>query len=203
MNPRVFARLVAPLARRVRIMVGRCVLEAVDDSKKMQTVKVQVLEGMVREDVEHFQPGGLSHVTPKDAEALFLAVGGSSDHGIAIMASDRTKRPTGMAEGETKVYSHHGSHIYFKSDGSVEIVPGDGEVHVGGASLSTFLARADKVDARMDSIETWASDVVSKFGSHEHDLGDGSTTAIKVEASAAMTPLLPLLSVACDKARGT
>lgn len=161
---RVVSKLVAPLARKVRIMVGRCIIDAVDDSKKMQAVKVQVLEGMVRDDVEHFQPGGLSHVAPRGAEGIFLAVGGSSDHGILIMASERTKRPTGLQPGETMLYAVDGGHLHLKSDGSASFVPaGSGIINVGAEAAAEFAAQAGKTDSRISALESAHNALVSAF----------------------------------------
>lgn len=158
------ATLVRPLARRVRVMLGRCVLEAIVDTGQMQTVKLQALDGIVRDDVEHYQPGGLSHVTPKDSEALFLSVGGDSSHMIAILASDRTKRPTGLSSGETKLYAVDGGYIYLKQDGSVAIVQGDGALtHIGAESAAEFAAQANKTDSRIGALETAFNNHVTNF----------------------------------------
>lgn len=164
MNPNAVVRLIAPLARRVRLMVGRCVLEAVDDSTKMQAVKVHVLEGVVRDEVEHFQPGGITHVAPKGAEALLLSVGGTSDHGIAILASDRTKRPMGLQPGETKVYAVDGGYLFLQQDGSASLVPvGSGLVHLGAESAAEFAAVASKTDNRISALENSHNTLVTAF----------------------------------------
>jgi phage gp45-like len=74
-------RLVAPLKRRVLLMVGRAVVERVYDDLKCQGLQVSLLNGEVRDKVEHFQPYGFTSHPPPGSEGVFLAVGGNRSHG--------------------------------------------------------------------------------------------------------------------------
>lgn len=195
---RVVVRLVAPLARRVRVMVGRCVLEAVDDSRLMQAVKVQVLEGMVRDEVEHFQAGGLTHRPAKGAEGIFLSVGGDSSHGVVILCSDRSQRPKDLEEGETKLYSVGGGFVHLKQDGSIDIAANE---------AAALAARADRTDTRCENIEAKVEEIRARLEAHHHlttnKIATGGVNDPKQDTDPPQgTPILPLVpqtSTAADK----
>ncbi len=146
------SKLMAPLQRRVRLMVARAIVELVDDSRKMQTVQVSLQADTLRDEVEHFQPFGFSSVPAAGAEAIVLTVGGTSDHPVTIVVDDRRYRPTSLAEGESCLYTlANGVRVLCKADGTVEI----------GTEPSEFAARADRVDAELEALK-------DKFNGHTH-----------------------------------
>ena len=97
--------LIRDLFRRVRLMVGRAVLAAVDDTLRMQTVQLEGLSGEVLDRVERFQQYGFSSHPHPEAEVLLLAAGGIRQHPIAAAVDDRRYRPTGIEEGEVVLYT--------------------------------------------------------------------------------------------------
>lgn len=151
---RMVTRITAPLARRVRLTVARAVVQLVDDATKLQSVQIQIYDDQIRDGVEHFQPGGISHVPSAGAEGIMLSVGGDTSHGLLVNASNRDQRPTEMNEGETQVWDKTGSKVHLKSDGDVAMVPSGSFVHVGGDPAEAPIARADLVDARLAAVET-------------------------------------------------
>lgn len=132
------------LNRKLTLMVGRAVLEAVTDSTSMQTVKVTVLDGDTDDEVEHMQPGGLTHVA-SGGEGVALSVGGSTEGRVVVCVSKRSARPTGLLPGETALYSEGGVVIKLTATGEVEIT---------GASTVTIdgdLAVTGEVTAKSDT----------------------------------------------------
>lgn len=177
-------------------MVGRCILEAVTDTTKMQSVKVQILQDVIREEVEHFQQGGITHVASKDAEGVFLAVGGDTSRGIVLALSNREQRPTGMSEGETQVWDKTGSKVHLKSDGDIAMKPSGAFVHVGGDPAEAPIARADLVDARLSAVETQHNLLsvafnlaVGVFNVHPHALSSQVVTGSETVTATAPTAL--------------
>lgn len=160
---RIVRRLTAPTIRRTRLMVSRAIINLIDDAGGVQLVQVDGLEDHTGDDAEHLQPFGLSAHPPKDSEAVALAVGGNQDHLIILGASDRASRPTGLAEGETKVYDKTGSKIHLKSDGDMAMVPSGAYVHVGGDPASAMIAKADLTDARISALEGAHNTFVASF----------------------------------------
>lgn len=102
-----------------------------------------------------------------------------------------------------------GGRISIAPGGTISADPGDGAfVELAGAAA--FLARADLVDARVDAIEAWAAVVVAIYNAHAHlvdTLGVDCSSAHNRSPSQApqdpITALPPLLTVACDKVKGT
>ena len=118
--------LLDKVAGRVRLMVGRAILQVVDDARLMQSVQVMVSEGEVRDLSEHFQHYGFSSVPHPGAEGIGLAVGGSTDHMVVHGLDDRRYRPKALAEGEVCLYTDEdggtGEHrIHFKRGKIIEI----------------------------------------------------------------------------------
>lgn len=97
-------RLLAPLYRRLRLIAGRCLLEAVDDSLQRQNVQVQLLAGEVASEVEHFQQAGFTSVPLPGAVGLYLATGGKRSSLAALLLENKERRPTGLKPGESCLY---------------------------------------------------------------------------------------------------
>ena len=112
------------IAGRVRLMVGRAVLAAVDDGRKFQSLQLQLLADEVREHCERFQNYGYTSHPHPGAEAIAVAVGGSRDHVVVIAVDDRRYRLTGLAEGEVAMYSDEGDTIIFRRGRVMEVTAG-------------------------------------------------------------------------------
>jgi phage baseplate assembly protein V len=124
---RLLHRATAPLRNRLSAVVGRIVLDAIDDSGKRQVLRALGLADEVLEGIEHFQPGGLTHVALPGAEAVLLCVGGVRSHPLALGLANAGARPTGLQPGETGLYcasaAHAGLKILLDKDGNVVITP--------------------------------------------------------------------------------
>lgn len=115
-------RLLAPVARRLRLLVSRGVVRGVTDASRLQTVQLDLLADEARDNVERFQQYGVTSHPHPGAEAIVVAVGGSRDHLVAIAVDDRRYRPSGLQPGEVCIYDDLGSRITLKRGGVVEIV---------------------------------------------------------------------------------
>ncbi len=114
-------RLLAPLKVRIANMIARSVVQIVDDSMKMQTLQLGVLEDETREGIERAQNYGFTSVPLEGAEAIVAFVGGRRDHGIAIVVDDRRYRLKSLQNGEVAMYTDEGDSIVIKRGGTVEI----------------------------------------------------------------------------------
>lgn len=117
---RTINKMIAPLIRRVRLMVGRGVLSLVNDDLKMQGVQVQLLAGEVR-DLERFQDYGFTSVPHGGAEVAAVFIDGNRDHGIAVRIDDRRYRLKGLQSGEVAIYTDEGDKIVMKRGGVIEV----------------------------------------------------------------------------------
>lgn len=187
MNARTFeravAKLTARLQRRVMLMVGRCLLIAIDDSKKAQSVQAALLADEVREDVERFQEYGFTSVPDKNCEAVVVFVGGNRAHGIVVATEDRRYRITDLETGEVALYTKDdGKRVYLKSDG---------EVHLG-TDPSEFVALSNLVKDELDNFKTDLDNLKTILVSHVHPgCMPGPSSVAPSPAFASYTPHTP------------
>lgn len=107
------------LANRLRLAVARAVVSLVNDATKLQSVQVQLQEGVVRDKAEHFQAYGFTSVAHPGAEGVALSVAGSTDHTVVINVADRRFRMTGLQSGEVAMHDDLGHSIYLTRNGIV------------------------------------------------------------------------------------
>ena len=112
-------KMLAPLQRRVGLMVSRAVIVMVNDTLKMQGVQVNLLADVTRDGVERFQNYGFTSSPHPGAEAIMVSIGGNQDHGIVIAVDDRRYRLTGLAEGEVALYDDLGQKVRLTRNGIV------------------------------------------------------------------------------------
>jgi len=178
----------APLKRKVRTMVMRAVVEMVGDDDMLQTVQVSRADDLLDDDVERFQQYGFSSVPYADAEAIILLLGGNADVPVAISVDDRRYRPTGNAEGEIVLYTkRHGIRFLLRDAAA------DKHVLIG-TEPEEYAARADRVDARLDALETAHND-------HTHQYTDTTPTGSVLSSTQATTTTANGESTACDEVK--
>ncbi|MEW5904214.1 MAG: phage baseplate assembly protein V [Pseudomonadota bacterium] len=118
-------KLIDPLRRRVRLMIGRAVLAAAaDDSKGIQLVQVKLLDGEVGDGVERMQNYGYTSVPKTGAEGLMACVSGDRNHGIVVVMDDRRFRLKNLQPGEVAMYTDEGDTIIFKRGRKIEVTAG-------------------------------------------------------------------------------
>lgn len=132
---RFVMRAIAPVARRLRLSIGRGVVTGIDDDGKVQTAQVKLLDGEVRDGVEVLLQYGVHSRAPGNPEGVYLSVGGDRDHGILINIADRQFRMTSLKKGEVALADDLGQKIHLTRDGIV----------VDGADLPIIFKNAPKV----------------------------------------------------------
>lgn len=103
---RVVERLIAPLRRRVLLMVGRAVVRLVDDAPDRQRMQLEALSGEILDDVERFQQYGFTSCPPLGSDAILLSIGGMRQHPVVIAAEAPQYRKVTDAPGEVVLYTH-------------------------------------------------------------------------------------------------
>ena len=149
---REFAKLLAPLSRRLRLMASRAVLSLISDATGMQIVQVKLLNGEVRDGIERVQNYGFTSVPLPGAEAIFLSLGGDRDHGIVITADDRRYRIKGLQGGEVAIYTDEdkaaGEHrILFKRGKEIHLVAGASSIVMTPTGITITAPNLDIVKA--------------------------------------------------------
>lgn len=127
--------LMRPIATRVANSVARAVVSLVDDSKMLQLLQLDVLEGETIDGAEHHQPYGLSSIPLAGAEAVVVFPNGDRGHPLVVAVSDRRHRPTGGEPGEVSIYTDEGDVIRLGRGHVISLVT-SGQVRLGSASAA-------------------------------------------------------------------
>lgn len=109
------------LARRLRLMVGRAVLNLVNDAAGLQQLQVSALADEDRDGVERVQNYGTTSVPLPGATVVMVSVAGVRDHLVAVAVDDPRYRPQGLEPGEVCFYTDEGDKIHFKRGNIVEV----------------------------------------------------------------------------------
>jgi phage gp45-like len=181
---RMLSKAIAPLQRRVRLMVARGVVELVSESKKIQQLQISTHADIVRDDVERFQQYGMSSHPEPGAEAIVLSVGGTADHPVVIAVDDRRYRPKTLEEGEVALYTKDGIRVICKADGIVEI----------GTEPSEFVALADKTKTELDKIINYLTAIHAVWQSPIPEAGMGAPSSLGTALMAATASGVPSIS---------
>jgi phage baseplate assembly protein V len=184
-------RLIAPLSKKLRLMVSRGVVELVNDSLKCQGLQLSLLADEVQDDVERFQDYGITSTPFKEAEVLFLSVGGNRSHGVAVCVMDRRYRPKDLNEGDVCLYTDKGERVYLDRDNDI--------VHIGAKAAAEFLALGASTEARLLEIYN----AISGASTTAHDGGAALKAAIIASLDAAGLPGTWPKTVSATKAKGT
>lgn len=112
-------RFLAPLKRRILLMIGRAVVGLVNDDLKLQALQISLLDGEVRNDVERFQNYGLTSHPHPGAEGIAASVLGSRDHCVVIAIDDRRYRLKALAQGEVALYDDLGHKVHLTREGII------------------------------------------------------------------------------------
>lgn len=114
--------MLRPLRTRILMTISRGVLESLKDDQGIQLVKLDIMAGENRDNIERFQQYGFTSVPKPGAEAVIIFQGGNREHGICISIDDRKFRLKALAEGEVALYTDEGDKIHFKRGGIINIV---------------------------------------------------------------------------------
>lgn len=114
-------KIIDPIKRRALMTVGRAVILAVQDDKKMQLVQASLLADETKDDMERFQNYGFTSNPLPGCEGVGVFIGGEREHGIMISVDDRRYRLKSLGAGQVAMYDAFGSKMTFKNDGNIEI----------------------------------------------------------------------------------
>jgi phage baseplate assembly protein V len=143
-----FSRLIAPIQRKIYLMLGRAILTAVNHSgqsgfysggsaKDPQRIQVGMLKNETLTDIEHWQEYGFaSYPKTGTAEALIACIDGIRDNAHAVCVRDNEYRPDDLVEGDSCIYDSDGARVRC-TGGEVEIEDiSDGKVSVAGGKVA-------------------------------------------------------------------
>lgn len=105
MNWSDWKRLIAPIQKKIFLLLGRAILTAVNNEEGTQKIQITVMNNETITDVERFQEYGLETYPLIDAEAFSIFLNGNRDHGIVLCVHDRRYRPKDLVKGEVALYT--------------------------------------------------------------------------------------------------
>lgn len=108
----------------VKNMLARGTVVLVDALKKMQSLQLRLTAGELKDNVEHFEPYGLTSNPLEGAEVLTAFIGGDRSHAVVLVASDRRYRIQELEPGEVAIYTDEGDRIHFKRGRIIDIETG-------------------------------------------------------------------------------
>lgn len=114
---RAFQTALAPLRRRVLLMVRLGVLRLVRSSLATQELQVTAFDGEAFDRVKHLLPYGLNIHPHPGSEVLLVFAGGNTSTPVAIAVGGRDHRATDLAEGEVEIYDDQGQRIVLRRGG--------------------------------------------------------------------------------------
>lgn len=142
-------KLLAPLQRRIMLMVSRGVVNMVNDALGIQGVQVKLLDGETFE-MERFQDYGLTSVPPDKSEHVAVFIGGNRDHGIVIKCDNRSARLKGLEKGEVALYTDEGASIKLLRNKVTEI--NANKVFIGNETIELLDQIVQLLTALMNSV---------------------------------------------------
>lgn len=136
------------LVHRIKMMLVKALIKAVDDTKDLQLVKIATLSGITQDGIERLQSYGLTSNPPIDSEALPVYFSGNQDHGVVVVCDSGAYRIKNLETGEVCVYAQPGQKILLNKDGDIETTQGAFKVGSG----NDFVALSQKVDTIISTI---------------------------------------------------
>ena len=118
---RIICQKLAPLQRKVLLMLSRGIVARVDDTGGIKRFQGKVIAGEVLDDIEVFQEYGFSSRPPRGSEFIMASVGGNREHAVAIATMNRNLRVKNLKEGETVIFDKDGNYVYLKENGNIEV----------------------------------------------------------------------------------
>lgn len=181
---RALDKLLAPIKRRIAMLISRGVVKLVNDSLKLQGVQIAAFADETLDDLERFQQYGLtSHPLP-GAEAIVVSLGGTRSHSVVVAVDDRRFRLKNLAPGEVAMYSDEGDTIVLRRGRNIEVTAGTkvkvtspiAEVIASTKVLLTTPVVECSADLTVGGIATVAGQIVGQGGLAVSG-GSGATVA--------------------------
>jgi phage baseplate assembly protein V len=128
------ARLLAPITTRIRMMISRAVIKTIDDSTKIQTLRIKLLTDELHDGAEHYQTYGFTSYPFPGMEALVCCVEGIRANPVVVAIGDRKFRLKSLETGEVALYTDEGDTLIFKRGRKIV------------ATTTTFEVNADSIN---------------------------------------------------------
>ncbi len=131
-------RLINELKKAVRLMVGKCIIEAASKASDGVNADIMLLGNERHYGLRLMQHYGFASVPNADSEGVALFVGGARDNGVVIASQCDASKIPALEKGEVALFSEFGQSVILKKDGSVSVTPASGkDIVFNGRVIST------------------------------------------------------------------
>lgn len=120
---RAVKKIMAPLERRVRLMVARGIVRVASNGVGIQALQLQLGLTEVADKVEYFQHYGFTSSLLPSSEVIAAFVGGSRSHGVVLGSRDRKFGVQPVADGQVLIWDNKGNQVWLKEDGIFVVSP--------------------------------------------------------------------------------
>ncbi len=125
--------ILAALRRRISLMIGYCVITAVDDTGGLQQLQLKALADEVMDLRARLQEYGFTSRPHPGADAILVSLGGNRTNTVVIAVDDRRYRLKLENEGDVAVYSSGENYLIMRANGDIDCrAPGDARIAIEG-----------------------------------------------------------------------
>ena len=162
---RAISKAIAPIRRRVMLMVGRAVVKATREDGGLLLAQLTALDGEVLDGVPVIQEYGFASRPKAGAQGVIACAGGNRRGAIVIATGDRRYR-IALAAGEAAIHDDQGQKVHLTRAGIVietglpvtvkgSAITLDGPVTVNGdlAATGNLTAFSAGAPVAMDAIK--------------------------------------------------
>lgn len=116
-----YHRLLEPLRRRMAVMIGRCILSALNSAPGVQSASVTIMADENMKGVEYMEPYGFTSVPLAGSEGIILNIGAQRGACVALCLGSRKFRLRGLKSGEVALYTDEGDKLVFERGNVVRL----------------------------------------------------------------------------------
>ena len=111
------AKYLQPLKNKLMLIVGRCILTAINNSGKTQKVTCTGLNGEKLSDIDRLENYGFTSVPRAGSEGVVVFPNANRGNGVIVVMADREARVKTLTEGDVCMFDYRGTMIIIDSLG--------------------------------------------------------------------------------------
>lgn len=178
-------RLLESLKESLRLLVGKCVIEAASKTSDGVNVDVVLLGKERHSGVRLMQHYGFASVPKNGALGVALFVGGARDNGVLVASQGDAGGIPALESGEVALFSEYGQKVVLDKNGDVIVAPASGrDVVMNGRVIakSGLVSEGDvlavgEVAARVIKAgDTYTDATAVHLSTHSHPISGSATT---------------------------
>lgn len=158
------------LWNRLKLMLGTARVSLVDDSATVQMIQAKISTITTRDNTPRMAEFGFTSNPPIGSDVAIACIGGDRSNAFVIATGHQASRPTGLAPGETMLYSQDGKSVYLTASGGIVVDANAQAVTVNNATLVTINA-ASGVKMNTPLLEV-SGDIIDNNGTNTHTIAE-------------------------------